>query len=285
MLAPDAPAPIRRIRFDYPADTKPVWTPNRPEFSCAANSISLLMPSIEPYFVRSVRSAIPELPAERASVCQAYVAQEAQHHRQHVRFNKILIEAYPALATVDSLADRCYRGVESRRSAQFSRAFAAGSETIAYSAARWAAANRVELFGSADEVPASLFLWHLAEEVEHKSVAHDVYWELYRTRRLARTRLAAATVVSLLMLVVFVAMGTTAMLWAERRLHRPMSWFHLTRWGIGFAFELLSNLAMSLLPSHHPNDFTDPTWYEVWLQEYDAEDGTLPIWTQAAKHS
>lgn len=259
---------------------QPVWTPTRPEFSCAANSISLLMPSIEPYFVRSVRSAIGDLPPAQAAVSEAYVSQEAQHHRQHVLFNRMLIDAYPRLAAIDRLADRFYRALERRFSRRFSLAFAAGSETIAYSAARWAASNRVELFSNADEVPASLFLWHLAEEVEHKSAAHDVFWALHSDRA-GRAVHAGAIVVSLLSLVVFVALGTTHMLWVERRLFHPLAWLRLTRWGIGFAFELLTNLTLSLLPSHHPTDFTDPVWYETWLREYDAADGTLPVWNQA----
>lgn len=261
-----------------------MWTPNRPEFSCAANSISLLMPSIEPYFVRSARAAIPELDLEQAAVCTAYVAQEALHHRQHVRFNEILVDEYPALATVDRAAGRFYSTLERRLTPRFNLAFAVGSETIAYSAARWAASNRSELFSTADEVPASLFLWHLAEEVEHKAVAHDVYWALHGRRRLgARLTHLVATVVSLLSLVLFVAVGSTIMLWAERRLFNPLAWLRLTRWGVGFAFELLSNLVMSLLASHHPNDFVDPSWYEVWLREYDASDGTLPVWTQVGR--
>lgn len=58
---PHGPLPARRIRFEYPPDFDPAWNPRLPDFACAANSVSLLMPSAEPYFVKSVRSAFPLL--------------------------------------------------------------------------------------------------------------------------------------------------------------------------------------------------------------------------------
>lgn len=276
----------RRVRFDYPPTTPPVWTPNKPEFSCAANSVSLMMPTIEPFFVRSARAALadlnPEDHGEFIDETRRYIAQEAQHHGQHVRFNQILEQRYRVVEPLDRLIGRVYATVEKRGSQQFNVAFAAASETMAYSAARWAAHRRTELFQGADEVTTTLFLWHLAEEVEHKSVAYDLYWTIYGERQGARRLYARAMAVALTLMVLFVVSGTTLLLTAERRLLHPMAWIRLTRWGVGFAFELLSNLAVSLLPGHHPDRFADPLWYEVWLQEFDAESETMPIWSAPA---
>ncbi len=270
---------VRRVRFEYPPDMPVVWTPSRPEFSCAANSVSMMMPTIEPYFVRSIRAAIDDLDGPLRERTEAYIGQESQHHRHHRRFNQLLIERHRSIGRLDRLIGRTYRWVERRGTRRFNIGFAAASETMAYAAARWAANHRRELFHGADDVASTLFLWHLAEEVEHKSVAHDLYWSRNRGP-MARAVHAGATAVSLLSLMVFVAIGTTVMLWAARRLHHPVAWLRLTRWGIGFAFELLTNLALSMLPNHHPTDFADPAWYEVWLQEYDASDGTLPVWNR-----
>ena len=158
----------RRVTFDYTVQDSPIWTPARPEFSCAANSVSLMMPTIEPYFVRSARRSLPHLSPESVDTAQAYLEQEAEHLRQHRLFNRLLTERYPALHTTERAMSAVYGRLERNRSLEYSCAFAAASETMAYSAARWAAERRSELFHDADEVPASLFLWHLAEEVEHK---------------------------------------------------------------------------------------------------------------------
>ncbi len=275
------PSP-RRITYDYQSLTSPMWTPRRPEFSCAANSVSLMMPIIEPYFVRSARRALPLLSSSLVPLATGYLEQEAEHLRQHRLFNQLLVDNYPSLRHTERFMKRAYRWLEDHRSLEFSCAFAAVSETMAYSAARWAAERRTELFGRADEVAATLFLWHLAEEVEHKSAAFEIHRQLVAAEGrpvLARCRLLGAMALALGLVVLFVVWGTTVMLWGEHRFHHPIAWYRLTRWSLVFAFELLSNLTLSLLPGFHPDDLADPLFYEVWLREFDADTGSIPPWT------
>ena len=278
----------RRVRFHYPDDLDPVWTPLAPEFACAANAVSLMMPTVEPYFVRTVERAIGGTVAGSAIVSDelrtrtgAYLAQERAHHGQHQRFNRLLRARYPALAHLERAQSAAYRTVERRASLGFNLAVVTVSETMAYSAARWAAAHRRELFDRADPVAATLFLWHLAEEVEHKASAHDVHRAVEEGRPWWRLRLVVAMIVALALVAGSVLAGTTVMLATERRLHHPLAWLRLLRWSVLFAFELATNLAVSLLPRHHPTDFADPLWYEVWLRSFDAERGTLAVWSDA----
>lgn len=270
----------RRVTFDYSSQRSPIWTP-APEFACAANSVSLMMPTIEPYFVRSARRALPMLPPDATPLARAYLEQEAEHLRQHRLFNRLLTDTYPALNRTERVMGAAYRRLEESRSLEFSCAFAAASETMAYSAARWAAARRSELFRDADEVAATLFLWHLAEEVEHKSAAFEIHRHVVEAEGRpiwARARLLGAMVIALALVIVFVVWGTTVMLAGERRLHHPIAWIRLLRWSLLFAFEMLSNLTISLLPGFHPDDFVDPMFYEVWLREFDADTASVPIW-------
>ena len=268
----------RRASFSYGDDFAPVWTPLAPEFSCAANSVSLLMPYIEPYFVKSVRHFLPELEGELADTTRAYLKQELQHHVAHREFNDQIASQYRGTARLERMMRQTYGWLHTNRSAHFNLAFAASSETIAYSAARWAAERRTELFTNADPVAATLFLWHLGEEVEHKSAAFDVF----KAVGVSKPRYLASMLLSMVLLMFFVAAGTTLMLWHERRLFHPVAHIRLWRWAIPFAFEVLSNMAMSTLSSHHPTDFADPSFYELWLREYDPETGTLPLWNARA---
>jgi predicted metal-dependent hydrolase len=268
-MSSDVTLPVRSPDFAYRDDTDPVWTPLYPEFACAANSVSALMPYMEPYFVRSVAAALPRLDDDLAPVARSYLGQEMSHQRHHRHFNRFLVARYPRLETVTGWADRTYRWLERTRSTELNVAFAATSETIAYTAARWAAGHR-HLFQQADPQVAALFLWHLAEEVEHKSVAHDVYVAIGGSRR----RYLGAMILALVLVTVFVWLGTTLMVVAERRWWHPLTWIRLTVWAVTFAFELLPLLAISLLPGSHPGRLADPTWYEVWLRELDS--GTLP---------
>lgn len=51
----EAVLPTRRVSFEYPDDTNPMWVAHQPEFAAAANAISLGMPYAEPLFIRAVR--------------------------------------------------------------------------------------------------------------------------------------------------------------------------------------------------------------------------------------
>ncbi|MEM9562984.1 MAG: metal-dependent hydrolase [Actinomycetota bacterium] len=273
-MAPSAPITPRRPRFEYPDDFDPMWTPARPEFACAANAVSLMMPIIEPYFVRTIAGAVPELDPDLADATEGYLAQERAHHGAHHRFNRLLVARYPRLGPVERLLGWSYGLLERRASARFNLAVVTVSETMAYSAARWAADHRTELFDGADPTAAALYWWHLAEEVEHKASAHEVHRAIEAGRRWWRLRLLAAMVVALVLVMVFVAIGTTTMVAAERRLHHPVAWLRLVRWSVTFAFELLANLALSLRAGHHPDDLVDPLWYEVWLRDLDDAPAT-----------
>ncbi len=52
---------VRRPAFPFAEDLRADWNPKLPEFAFAANSVSLLMPYAEPYFVKSVRAVLPKL--------------------------------------------------------------------------------------------------------------------------------------------------------------------------------------------------------------------------------
>jgi predicted metal-dependent hydrolase len=260
-----SPLVVRRPRFGLTATTNVEWAPQRPELACAANSVSLLMPYMEPYFVRSVAAAVPQLSGELGATARAYLAQESEHQHQHRLYNQALLARHPRLALVERVAERFYRWLDRRAGPRFNLAFVAASETIAYSAARWAADRRQPLFDGVDETVAELFWWHLAEEVEHKAVAHDV-WRVAGGRWWLHL---GAMVVALATVIGFVIAGTTIMLGGQRRLHRPLAWGRLAWWAVTFAFELLPNLALSLLPRFHPDQFADPAWYDVWHREHD----------------
>ena len=220
--APDPPGPLR-----LPGDLEPAWNPRRPEFAFAANSVSLIMPHAEPYFVRVTRAALPELEPEQRAEAEAYIRQEAQHHAQHRRFNDLLVARCPGLGRLERWMAKAYGWVERRRSLRFNLAFAAASETIAYSLARWTERRSGDLFDGAEPVPASLFLWHLAEEVEHKSAAFDVWKAVDGNRR----HYVLAGTTSVVLLAAFTWLGTMVMLRHAHRLASPTS--HARLVGVG----------------------------------------------------
>jgi predicted metal-dependent hydrolase len=270
----DTSLPVRRIAFEYPDDLDPAWISGRPEFACAANSVSLLMPYAEPYFVHSVRAALPDLDGDLEERTRDYLAQEQSHFAQHQKFNTILRRHHPRVERLEHWMKRCCDWLARTRSRRFNLAFAAGSETIAFAIARWTESRAQELFLGAEPVPTTLFMWHLAEEVEHKTAAFDAYEAVDGSR----LRYAFAMTMSMILLGWFTFVGTLMMLFAEGRGWNPLSYVRLLTLSISLAFVLLPTMLVSAMPGHHPSDLSDPVFLPAWLGQYDPATRTVPLW-------
>ena len=266
---------VRRVRFQWPDDLDPIWTPRTPELAIAANAVSMLMPHAEPYVVASTKAALDEGLIEDpdlAADAQAYLGQEAQHHGQHRKLNDLLVDHYPSLQRPDRAIAWVFTKL-GNRSTRFGLAFAAGFETIAFVAARWVD-KHLSVLRDAEPVAATLFLWHLAEEVEHKRVAFDVY----QASGGGRIRYAWAMTVAALVLALGSLAGTIAMLASQRRLFSPTAWFRLASWSLSFIFVAMPVMAVSALPGHHPDQLVDPAGLDHWLDNLDPETSTVPEW-------
>ena len=265
--------PTRRVSFEYPEDTNPMWVPHQPEFAAAANAISLGMPYAEPLFIRAVRSTYDRIDDDLRARSDSYVRQETGHHTQHKRFNDIISKRYPGTLRIQRMMKANSDWVW-RRSPRFRVAYAAGGETISYGVARWTEAHLGAVMDQADPVPATLFLWHLAEEIEHKANTYDVF----EATDGSRLRYAWATAVGFATIAFFTALGALVQLWGEKRLRYPLTWFRLAKLAVSLAFVLVPTVVISALPGHHPDDFTDPIYLPAWLTQYDPVTGTMPLW-------
>ena len=254
------------MAFSYPEQFNPVWTPLLPELSCAANAVSLLMPYAEPFVARSIANVNDQLPEPLAELADQYVRQETLHHKEHYRFNKILLGQVRGLTPITKAAAWSY-GRLGHRSEQFGVAFAAGFETVAFAAARWVDQRASSLFLAAEEEPAGLFLWHLAEEAEHKTVAFDVM----KAVGVGRVRYAFAMLCSAAMLAVFAVPAILVLLVNARRILNPIAHLRLAWWTLTFLSELIPDMLFSLRRSHNPADLVDPQFLGAWLARYDLE--------------
>lgn len=260
---------LRRPEFDLDAMGDVVWNPAAVEFVAAANAVSLLMPYVEPWFAASVRRAIPWLGPQAAETSRTFVRQELEHQRQHRRLNELLTVRFRGLRRPQRRMRAVYGWLARTRSLRFGLAFAAASETIAYSLARWTSDNLAGFMRGADDVAVDLFVWHLAEEVEHKSVAFDA-WEAVDG---SRWRYVRAGALSLALLAWFSLWSILLMLHAQGRLRSPGTWWRLGRLVLGFTFEVVPTMFLSALPGHHPDDLCDPAWYATWLVDFEVRHG------------
>lgn len=266
----------RQVSGSLPSTETTTWTPSLPEFSAVANGLSLLMPSLEPYVLKVVRRGADDerVSPELRAVAADFVAQELAHHQQHRTFNDELLLQVPALRHIERVQRKMFRSLDRHSSTHTGLAYAAGAEAVAFFTARWVEHRRHRLLSDAEGDAANLFVWHLAEEVEHKNLAFDVYQACGG----GRLRYLAGIISALIVMALSIVAASLVLLVRERRWWHPMTPIRLIGWALSFVFEVFPMLGLCLLKSHHPSNWSNPEWLVQWLREYDIHGGVAPAW-------
>jgi len=170
---------VRRMRFEFPDGIDPIIVEGQPEESFRTLGMSLLLPYLEPYLIRTMNEAKKQIrDPELLADLEHFNAQEGQHYRQHRRFNEAVRMAdLPELGTLEAELDADYRRFSEERSLKFNLAYAEGFEALTTAAARFSFESRQ--FERMHPAARELFSWHLIEELEHRTVAFDVYDHIY----------------------------------------------------------------------------------------------------------
>lgn len=170
---------VRRPKFEWPPDLPVVPDPDDPQRSCETVGLSFTLPYLEPYLIRTMRVATKEVddPVLSADI-KAFSGQEAQHYKNHAAVNDIVREQLSgrAAAEMRDLEDRLdadYRRFTDEKSLAFNLAYAEGFEAMTFSLAR--SSMTLGAGSTLDASWSELMGWHLAEEIEHRTVTFDVY--------------------------------------------------------------------------------------------------------------
>lgn len=170
---------VRRPEFEWPDDLPVIPDPDDPQRSCETLGLSFTLPYLEPYLIRTMRVAAKEVSDDglRADI-KAFSGQEAQHFKNHAAVNDIVRAqlSEPAAAEMRALEDGLeadYRRFTAEKSLAFNLAYAEGFEAMTFSLAR------TSMQGGVGDAPMTkwteLMAWHLAEEIEHRTVTFDTY--------------------------------------------------------------------------------------------------------------
>jgi len=185
----------RAVRFNL--DATPLhWIPGDAFSSHVINGIHLLLPAGEFWFCRVYNKALPLVAdAQLRADVEGFIRQEAIHARVHQGGQAWLrqhgLQTGEFLARVDTLfgallSDRPL-GLRALQQPLWERQWLvlrvgiiAAIEHFTGMLGQWAMDNTS--WDRADPVMADVFRWHLAEEVEHRCVAFDLYEHLCATR-------------------------------------------------------------------------------------------------------
>lgn len=189
------PLKARRVEFDL-SNSPLHWIPGDPVASHLINGINLVLPAGELWFCRVYNKALPFVTDDtlREEV-EGFIRQEASHAMAHRKGEKWLQEHGLDTDAVRERADWLF--VQFLGEAPFGQPWLQRrSLEKTWLVARVGLIAAIEHFtgllgdwcmnskgwDSADPVVADLFRWHLAEEVEHRTVAYDLFEHLCRTQ-------------------------------------------------------------------------------------------------------
>lgn len=168
---------VRRPKFSFPQNLDPMLLPGQPEASYSLVALSLMLPYVEPYLIRTMGKARRLIrDADLLKSISLFNGQEAQHSRQHLRFNLAMRASCPAVRQLEEEIARDYRRFTETRSLEWNLAYAEGFEAFTSALACFLLEDQT--MRDAHPVTRDFFEWHIIEELEHRCVAFDVYEHL-----------------------------------------------------------------------------------------------------------
>ncbi|WP_030717294.1 metal-dependent hydrolase [Streptomyces sp. NRRL F-2580] len=210
---PLAPAPVasehvdlrpRNVSFGW-EDTPLHWLPGEPFAGHMINVLHLLLPAGERWFVHVYKQVLPHIKDERLRAdVVGFIGQEAMHAAAHddvlPHLKRLGLDPTPYTAQVDwlfekLLGDRTLPPGRARHWWLMERvAMIAAIEHYTAFLGDWVLNAEALDRRGADPTMLDLLRWHGAEEVEHRSVAFDLFMHVDGNyRRRARTWATAFT--------------------------------------------------------------------------------------------
>ncbi len=193
---------VRRLLVDMQAPMPRHWCAGDAFRTALFNALSMSFPVGEQFFIDAVRAGFKALPPERqerfGAEVQGFIGQEATHRRLHGLYNAHLAQQGLVNEWEPRSLERqqLLQGQDPRHLLAITAAF----EHFTAILADWLLRNP-DLLGSEDPRIATLWMWHSAEESEHKSTAFDLYqalggnhdWRVTWFRRITATFVADLT--------------------------------------------------------------------------------------------
>ena len=167
-------------KIDY-ANVRPHWATNR-EFAHNVNASSTIPSFVEPWLIKVMQKAklaLPPSEVELLGQIDMFIAQEAQHYRQHDAFNRRIREAYPEIVPHEQRIRDDYADMLANRSLKYCLAYAEGFESMGPPAALMWFERYGQFIEGADYEAVALWKWHMAEEFEHREVCYQLFHALY----------------------------------------------------------------------------------------------------------
>lgn len=182
----------RKVKFEW-QDTPIDWVPNQPFASYFINEINMILPAGEFWFCRLYNKVLPQITDPKlAEDVRAFIRQEAMHAQAHNSANKeylterqidvqrnlkVMDYVFTRILADDPMGKKMPKMLE-RQWDLFRLGIVATVEHMTCVLGKYVLYNQYWEQLGADPNMLDLVKWHGAEEIEHRSVAFDVYRHL-----------------------------------------------------------------------------------------------------------
>ena len=170
---------VRRLLIDLEQPVDRHWCNGDAFLTAWFNALSMSFPVGEQFFIDAVRNGLkalpPELQEQYRQEVQGFVGQEATHRHIHARFNA-QIERHGLVNAWEPRARERLQLLEGT-DPRHALAITAANEHFTALFAEWMLSQPDLLKGCEPRLKA-LWLWHSAEEAEHKCTAFELYQRL-----------------------------------------------------------------------------------------------------------
>ena len=251
---PDLTIQPRDMAFGRDAPSRRWWLGGDPVGTAFYNALSATFPLGERFFMDSVRRYRNAAPAKLKAQIAGFLAQEAMHTREHIFFNKQIADHGFDIAAME---DRTRARLDFARTRpplqQLGATIALEHFTAILAHALLADPRHLE--GASDEARA-MWRWHAIEEVEHKSVAYDVYMAAAASLPAPRRwTLRVLTMVAATHLLFAVVGSNIADIFTSDGINNGRTWrrlFHFMLVRPGMLRQVMGGYFAYFLPGFHP---------------------------------
>ncbi len=188
---PDLAIQPRDHRFSRAELRERWWLNGDPVATAWYNTLSVVFPRGEAYFIASIKPYRAEVSPRLESEIRAFITQEVNHTREHAAFNRSVRKSGYDTSRIDKRVDDLL-DIARKRSPAANLAATMALEHFTAIQAHVLLKNPEDFMG-ADGERTKLWLWHAIEEIEHKGVAFDTWlhatkdwsgWKRWFTRNL-----------------------------------------------------------------------------------------------------
>lgn len=173
---------VRNLRFDFESPIDLDVSDEAIGVILPVLGLSMTMPYLEPYLIRTMKVAIKQISDPiLAEDARRFSQQEGHHFRNHAVFNAHIRDHFgdataERLRGIEADLEADYQRFTKQKSLRWNLAYAEGFEAMTCAAAMAMAEHRT--FEEGLLPGGEIWPWHMAEEIEHRTVAFGVFEHL-----------------------------------------------------------------------------------------------------------